>query len=143
MEYNTTASGPWLKVDDSYDGKKVKLINECVKVESRFKDDDGNAKIENQVKAQFDGEEPVNMRLNWTTVYAMVDAFGKDSNQWIGHTLTARVKDATTGQSIYLVPEGFELVRDENKRWAIRRNQNLTSAGTEVPFSDADFPAID
>lgn len=121
MEYNTV-SGAWLKVDDSLDGKKVKLINECVKTESRFKDEDGTPKIENQVKAQIEGQnEPVNMRLNWTTVYGLIEAFGKDSKSWIGHNLVARVKDATTGQSVYLIPEGSELYRNEEKRWAIRK----------------------
>lgn len=121
MEYNQT-TGAWLKVEDVKDGQKVKLINECVKVESRFKEEDGTPKTENQVKAQFQGmREPVNMRLNWTTVYGLIDAFGKESKSWIGKTLTAMVKDATTGQSIYLIPEGSELYRNEEKRWAIRK----------------------
>ena len=52
---------------------------------------------------------------------ALRDAFGPDSKDWIGKVLTVRVKDATTGQSAYLLPEGFELYRNEEKRWAIRK----------------------
>lgn len=137
MEYNNV-SGAWLKVDDSLDGKKIKLLNECVTVESRFKNEDGSPKTENQVKAQFESGDPVNMRLNWTTVYGLIEAFGKESKSWIGHTLTARVKDATTGQSIYLIPDGFELVRNEEKRWTIRK-----IGGAEVDATPEDEAAED
>lgn len=135
MEYNST-TGAWLKVDEVKDGTKVKLVNECVKVESRFKDEDGTPKTENQVKAQFEGaSEPVNMRLNWTTVYGLIEAFGKESKSWIGQPLTAMVKDATTGQSIYLIPEGSELIRDENKRWTIRKTAVAGEINPEeIPF---------
>lgn len=136
MEYHTT-TGAWLKVEDSLSGKKVKLINECVQTQSKFLKDDGTPKTENVVKVQFEGQEPVNMRLNWTTVFALVEAFGKESKTWIGHTLTAQVKDMTTGQTVYLIPEGCELYRDESKRWAIRK-----IPGTSGPdYSEGELAA--
>lgn len=122
MEYNST-TGAWLKVDDTLDGKKAKLISECIMVESRFKDEKtGGPKTENQVKVQFEHlVEPINARLNWTTINGLKEAFGRESKNWIAHPLTAKVKDATTGQSLYLIPGGFELYRNEEKRWAIRK----------------------
>lgn len=136
MEYSTT-TGAWLKVEDNLNGKKVKLINECVMVESRFKDDKtGEPKTENQVKVQVEGAaEPVNARLNWTTVNGLKEAFGRESKGWIGHALTAMVKDATTGQSLYLIPEGSELYRNEEKRWAIRKvaKEETLSDGSPLP----------
>lgn len=146
MEYNTSLGGNWLtKVVpdlDTLEGKRVKLMNECVKVESRFKDDEGNAQVENQVKARFEHmKEIVNMRLNWTTVYALVEAFGKDSKDWMGKVLIARVKDATTGQSVYLIPEGFELIRDpETKRWTIKRIEQNNHVEMDS-VADMDFSA--
>ena len=135
MEYNTT--GAFYKTENVKDGQKVKLTGECVKAESRFKDEEGNAKTENQVKARFQGHDSdVSLRLNWTTVYGLAEAFGKESKDWIGRTLTAMVKDATTGQSLYLIPEGSELVRDENKRWTIKRGAETTSDGKEMPSFD-------
>lgn len=147
MEYNKSLGGAWLDADKVVDGSKVKIINEVVKRDSSFKDDEGNAKTENVGKVQFEGQEPVNMRFNWTTIYGLIDAFGNDSKTWVNKTLTARVREAVVGDKVrtivYLIPEGFELVKNEEKKLEIRRNENLTSAGTEVPFSDDDFPAID
>ena len=137
MEYNIT-SGAWLKNEDVADGAKIKLVSECKQTVSRFKDDEGNAKTDNEVKANVEGkDEPVNMRLNWTTIYALVEAFGKDSKDWIGHVLIAKPKDATTGVSLYLIPEGFELVRNEQKRWTIRKTGGVvepTIEPSEIPF---------
>lgn len=127
MEYNA-AAGAWLNTEKVEDGAKVKLVSECAMVVSRFKDDDGNPKTDNNVKVQFAGEkESVNMRLNWTTVYGLIAAFGKESKDWMGHTLTAHPKDATTGISIYLVAEGFELFRNDKKRWEIRKIESAKS----------------
>lgn len=123
-------------MNDELDGKKVKLVNECTQVVSRFKDEKtGEPKTENQVKGRVQGqEEVVNMRLNWTTVYGLVEAFGKESKEWIGKTLTAKVKDATTGQSLYLIPEGFELYRNEEKRSAIRKVETEKQENDDSSF---------
>lgn len=146
MEYTTSLGGKWLtkEVKDLsiLDGKRARITNECVKVESRFKDDDGNAQTENQAKVRFENlKEELNMRINWTSIYALIEAFGKDSKEWVGKILIARVKDATTGQSVYLIPEGFELVRDpETKRWTIKK------MGKDVQLDsleDMDFSAVE
>lgn len=128
-------SGAWLDKEKVIDGQKVKLVSECIKKDSKFKDDEGNPQIANEVKAHFDGaESPVNMNLNWTTVYALAEAFGKESKNWIGNSLTAKVKDATTGVSVYLIPEGFELVRGEDKRWTIKKVKSEEIDASEIPF---------
>jgi len=116
-------TGKWLDVNDDLDGKKLKFVNECVQeLSSKFKNKDGEFQMTNLVKARVQGaEESVNMRPNWTSIGAMRDAFGPDSKEWIGKVVTVRVKDATTGQSAYLIPDGFELYRNEEKRWAIRK----------------------
>lgn len=136
MEYNKSLGGAWLDADKVVDGSKVKIINETVKRDSQFKDEDGNAKQENVAKVQFDGQDPVNMRLNWTTIYGLIDAFGNDSKAWIGNTLTARVKEAVVGDKvrtiIYLVANGFELVKNEEKKLEIRKVET-TSDGAPMP----------
>ncbi len=143
MEYNTT-TGAWLNVENVKDGQKVKLINECTQVLSRFKNEKtGEPKMENQVKAQFQGmDSPVNMRLNWTTIYGLIHAFGKESKSWIGHTLTAMVKDATTGQSVYLIPEGYELVRNEEKRWTIKKTGGASVESTQPEYPEEIDPSL-
>lgn len=132
MKYNAT-TGAWLDKEKVTDGQKVKIVSECTKKESKFTNPDGTPQIANEVKVQFEGmEEPVNMNLNWTSIYGLIEVFGDESADWMGHTLTAHPKDATTGVSVYLVPEGSELYRNEEKRWAIRKVEK-TSDGSEMP----------
>lgn len=140
MIYNNT-TGAWLDVNDDLDGKKIKFVNECVQTPSdKFKNEDGTPKTTNLVKVRVEGApEPVNMRPNWTSIGALRDAFGVDSKDWIGKVLTARVKDATTGQSVYLIPEGFELYRNEEKRWAIRRAA-IGDAPQEANEPEINYP---
>jgi hypothetical protein len=126
MEYNKSQSGKWVNADEVVNGSKAKIITECVKQESKVKDPEGNAKTENIAKVRFQGAaEAVNMRLNWTTIYGLIDAFGKDSKAWIGNVLTAITKEAMVGDTmrtiVYLVPEGFELVKNEEKKLEVRR----------------------
>jgi hypothetical protein len=125
MEYNKSLGGAWLDADKVVDGSKMKIINETVKRDSQFKDEDGVPKTENVAKVQFEGQDPVNMRLNWTTIYGLIDAFGNDSKAWIGNPLTARVKEAVVGDKvrtiIYLIANGFELVKNDEKKLEIRK----------------------
>lgn len=135
MQYANT-SGAWLDVNDELDGKKLKFVTECEQVLSdKFKNTDGTPQMGNLVKVRVQGaEESVNMRPNWTSIGAMREAFGTESKDWIGKVVTVRVKDATTGQSAYLLPDGFELFRNEDKRWAIRK----VGSGEEQPAAADD-----
>lgn len=142
MEYAKSTGGAWIDADAVQDGSKVKIVNECVKQESAFKDKDGNTKTENIAKVRFQGgEEPLNMRLNWTTIYGLIDAFGKDSKGWIGHILTAHTREAMVGDKvrtiIYLVPDGFALVKNEEKKLEIRK---VEPQADEIDYSMADEP---
>lgn len=126
MEYSKSIGGAWLDTKTLAKGSKVKIINETVKQDSQFKDKEGNAKVENVAKVQIEGEaNPVNMRLNWTTIYGLIDAFGKESKSWIGQPLTAEKVRALVGDTmrdiIYLVPEGFELGENEESKLVIKR----------------------
>lgn len=146
MEYSKSLGGAWLDADKVQDGSKVKIINETVKRDSSFKDDEGNAKTENVAKVQFDGQDAVNMRLNWTTIYGLIDAFGNDSKSWIGNPLTARVKEAVVGDKvrtiIYLVAEGFDLVKNDEKKLEIRRAMPLVSEASNEGETMSDGSAM-
>lgn len=149
MIYNTQPSGAWLNNEKVVDGTRVKLVTECVEQVSRFKDEKtGEFKRENLAKLQFQGApEPVNARINWTTIKGLIDAYGKDSSHWMGHVLTARVKDATQGVSLYLLADGYELYRDDKKRWAIRKEikepaVDIGTDGIEYPAEDIDPESI-
>jgi hypothetical protein len=56
-------------------------------------------------------------------VYGLVRAFGKESKDWCNNVLTAHPVDAMVGDTmrtiIYLVPEGFELRKNAEKKLEI------------------------
>ncbi len=143
MEYNKGTSGGWVDADTVTTGDKFKIVSECTKQESRFKDKEGNAKTENIVKVRFKGaDESKNMRLNWTTIYALIDAFGKDSKEWVGKVLTLSTVDAMVGDTMrtimYLIPEGFELKKTDEKKMIISRVGGLEVKQEEVKSEESE-----
>jgi hypothetical protein len=145
MEYNKGTGGAWVDADKLSDGVKVKQVSECIKQESRFKNKDGEPKTENVAKVRVQGDQQTyNMRLNWTTVYGLIDAFGKESKEWIEKVLTVKMLDALVGDKmqtiIYLIPEGFELGKNEDKKMEIRK---IGGAGDVVPEDKIDYPTED
>jgi hypothetical protein len=145
-EYEKSA-GAWVDADKIKDGTKVKLVTECEKKLSRFKNAEGEPKMENQAQARFQGSEaPVNVRLNWTTIYGLIDAFGKDSKDWVGKVLTIKKREQTVGDKaydvLYYIPEGFELVKNAEKRLEIRKigdTEIVEEASEEVDESGIPF----
>lgn len=55
MEYNKGGGGAWVPADKLINGLKVKLVSECVKQESHFKNKDGEPKTENVAKVRLQG----------------------------------------------------------------------------------------
>ena len=53
MEYNKARGGKWTDTKVLKDGMRAKIMDECVRSESQFKDKDNNPKIENIAKVQF------------------------------------------------------------------------------------------
>jgi len=126
MQYEKSIGGDWVNGDNISNGAKIKIVSECTKQESKFKDKDGNYKTENIVKVRVKGEDDSkNMRLNWSTVYALIDAFGKESKDWVNNILTVQTLDAMVGDTmrtiIYLIPDGFELIKTEEKKMIIQK----------------------
>lgn len=145
MEYNKSQGGDWLDTNKVTTGSKVKIVSECTKQESRFKDKEGNSKIENQTKVKVQGQDGVfNMRLNWTTVYGLIDAFGKESKEWVEKVTTVKTLDAMVGDTmrtiIYLIPEGFELRKNAESKMEIAKVGTSDGIdvspddGVEIPF---------
>lgn len=103
--------GAWVKASEVVSGTPVKLITEATESESEF----GKQVT---AKAHFKGaDEAVNLRINKPTLNGLIDAFGKDSKEWIGKVMTAVTEKAIVGGKrvtiMYLVPEGFALKEDD------------------------------
>lgn len=71
----------------------------------------------------------------------MVDAFGEDSKEWQGHYLTVETeKVRVAGKSVtalYLIPEGYEKVDDNNGYAMIIREGSIAES---VPLIDDTMP---
>jgi len=109
--------GSWVKGSEVKSGTKCKLVSETNPRQSQFLDKNGNPKVQDVAKVQFQGDpEPKNINLNRATIDALTDAFGEDSKAWMGHHLTAETEKVVIGgkrvTAVYLVPEGYELGED-------------------------------
>jgi hypothetical protein len=150
MEYNKGGGGAWVPGEKLVNGLKVKLVSECVKQESRFKNKDGDPKTENVAKVRLQGDEQTyNIRLNWATVFGLVDAFGKESKEWIGKVLTVKVVRALVGDTmrniVYLIPEGFELGENSEQKLEIRKigdKEVVSEEKVEYPQEDINVDDI-
>ncbi len=114
-EKTTGVAGGWVKAAEVVSGTKAKLVSECVPVQSVY---EGQPRTQNVAKVRFQGEEgeAKNMNLNKPTINGLIDAFGSDSNAWIGKVLTAQTEKMVVGgkrvTALYLIPEGYKLGED-------------------------------
>jgi hypothetical protein len=137
-QQSSSVSGAWVKGSDVVNGSKCKLVSEAKPIPSQFKDKNGNAKNQDVAKVRFQGEEgeAKNVSLNRATINALVEAFGEDSNSWMGQILTAHTeKVVVSGKrvtAVYLIPEGFELNEDDNGYVVITRKGEQVSAPSEA-----------
>jgi hypothetical protein len=159
MDYSNVArGGSWAKAADLKDGTRAKILDECTRVESQFKDDKGNVQMRDVCKVKFEGVGELNTNLNRATIRALVEAFGKDSKEWIGKVLKVHTERTTVAgrrvTALYLVPEGYEVGEDDEGYVAIRKNGTsskkadefdaIIDAGPEVEVSvnDSDDDAF-
>lgn len=141
MLYDQTfsVSGDWVKAAELKSGTRAGILNETKRVPSQFKDEKGNVKEQDIAKVKFEGVGERNVALNRATINALVAAFGRDSNDWIGKVLTVQTEKMLVGgkrvTALFLVPEGFELREDSGGYLEI-----VTKG---IPQTrDADIPVI-
>lgn len=133
FQKKTSVQGGWVKAADVVSGTKCKLITEATKQEGEY----GEQTV---AKIRFQGaDEALNVRLNNTTIGGLVDAFGPDSNDWIGKVLTAHTeKSMVSGRRVtvlYLLAEGYELREDSNGYLQVMEKLSATPpTDTDLPF---------
>lgn len=111
--------GAWAKAIELTNVKKAKIVSETNPMPSQFTNKDGSPKVQDVCKVRFEGkDEPLNVSLNRATIDGLVDAFGEESAKWQGHVLNVETeKIRVAGKNVvtlYLVPEGYEKIDDEN-----------------------------
>ena len=140
MQYEKSVQGSWVKSDDVKSGTKAKLISETAPKQGKFTDDEGKPKMQDVAKIRFEGvEEPLNIALNRATIYGLIDAFGSDSKEWIGKTLTTQTEKMIVAgrnvRALYLIPEGFELTEDSGGYNVITKIGDVDDITPEqIPF---------
>jgi hypothetical protein len=135
--------GAWVKASEVVSGTPVKLITEATESDSEF----GKQVT---AKARFKGaEEAVNIRINKPTLNGLIDAFGKDSKEWIGKVMTAITEKAIVGGKrvtiMYLVPENFELAEDEGGYMIVKpkvAGETPRTRSKEEVEEDIDLSAV-
>ena len=140
MKYaqKTNVGGEWLKNSELTNGTLVTLASETKEIPSTFED----GKMQNVAKIKVKGFDGLkNVRLNWTTISALIEAFGDESNNWVGKVLTAHTeKIQVAGKRVtvlYLVPEGFEVTEDSEGYVKVLRKEVVK---TEVPVAEDSKP---
>lgn len=135
-------SGAWAKGSELQSVKRAKILTEATPKASKFQNEDGSVKMQDVCKVKFEGvEEPLNTNLNRATIGALVDAFGEDSKNWIGKVLTVNILEGSKGFSIYLIPDGFKRIRDENNYVVIVRDEDAPAPATDdIPVVKDDAP---
>jgi hypothetical protein len=115
----STVGGKWAKAAEIKNGIRAKIVSETKPQPSTFLNKDGSAKTQDVAKVQFEGMgEALNVSLNSATINGLVRAFGEDSKAWQGQYLSVETeKMRVAGKAVtalYLIPEGFKRIDDEN-----------------------------
>jgi hypothetical protein len=148
-EKHEAIGGSWLKGKEVRSGSKAKLKSEVHPVPSQFKDKEGNTKMQDVGKIIVQGDTEVkNISVNKASLSALVDAFGKDSKQWIDKVITIETMKVSVGgkmvTAVYLVPEGYALGEDDNGYVVITSNnaEKILMGDDEVDddISPEDIP---
>jgi len=126
--------GAWVDKKTIKDGTKVSLVSETKSIEG------GEYGSQDVAKARFEGDdESKNVQLNRTTLNGLIDAFGEESNDWIGKLLFAHIENAIIGGKrrtiLYLVPDGYELTENSDGYLDVLKKGGTPTA-TDDPIPD-------
>lgn len=144
MKYDKpqSVSGAWVKCNEIQSGARCKLVSAAERMPSQFKDEKtGETKYQDVAKVLFSGDaETKNISLNRATISALIDAFGDESENWQGHVLRAETQKVRVGgravTALYLVPENYERIDDENGYTVIVKKGTKVDAPEDVPALD-------
>lgn len=125
MQYKkkTGGGGAWVDKASLKSGQKAKIVSETEPQEGQWGTQD-------VCKVRFQGQDDsVNVNLNQATINALVEAFGEDSKEWIGKTLTVQVENSVISgkrvKILYLIPEGFEVGEDAGGYLVIKKSGDI------------------
>lgn len=147
-EPQSGVSGKWIKADELPKGIKAKIKTEAKPEPSRYTNKDGSMKMQDVCKVLIQGSmEPVNASLNKATIHALIEAFGKDSKEWIDKVLTVEtMRMLVSGKmttAVFFLPEGYELGQDDGGYMVVRKIGSGQTSGLTQEAKDTIKAARD
>lgn len=138
-------SGKWVDKKEVMANKitQAVIVTETEPEPSQWKDDEGNVQTQDVCKVKFDGlgDEALKVALNKVVIRGLAGAFGEDSRLWIGKPLQVETEKTRVGGkagiALYLIPEGYEKVDNEDGYAEIRK------MGFAQQTSKDDIPVIE
>jgi hypothetical protein len=137
-----SVAGARVKGAEVESGSRCKLMSETTHMASQFKDEKTDeTKFQDVAKVLFSGDtETKNISLNRASINGLVDAYGEESADWQNHVLSCETEKMRVGgravTAVYLVPEGYERVDDENGYTVIVKKGTQVAAPEELPGID-------
>lgn len=133
---NTSTGGAWVDKSSLRIGQKAKIVSETNPEPSIHLDEKtGLPRIQDVCKVRFEGQnEAVKVALNRTTLNALIEAYGEDSKNWQGNTLTVSIERRDGKYFMHLVPQGYKITKD---------TEGYTIIIPDIPVSsNQDIPVI-
>ena len=142
---SSSVSGSWADKRAIHEKgvKNAKIVSETRPEPSMFKNEKtGEPQTQDVCKVRFAGiEGDFNLSLNRATLNGLIEAFGEDSQDWMNKVLTVNVLEGSKGFSVYLIPEGFERVRDDNNYVVITKIGGQSNVSQTLK-KDEEIPTI-
>lgn len=141
MEFSkSSGGGAWLDKSILANRDLAKLVTEAVEIEGQNgKQVVAKIRIKSVTGKVTDAQ---NVAINNPSKNALIDAFGKDSTQWVNKPLMIHIEKTMIagkrGLALYLVPEGFEVTEDAGGYVVVARKG--AGAPAITPSKTIDYP---
>lgn len=113
IEKSSSVFGKWLDKKALVNGDVIKIVSEASEQPNRQGD---GTQLVVKVLVKGKSKEPENFSINTQSRNALIDAFGKDTKEWVDKVLNIAVEKVIVagkrGIAVYLIPEG--MVMKEN-----------------------------
>ena len=135
VKKESNIQGAWLDKKTVKEGDKIEIASEAQETESQFG-------VQLVAKVKVGGNE-VKTNINKPSKNALIEAFGTETKDWVGKTVTAHLETGLTAGkrtvAIYMIPEGFEFTEDEGGYMTIINTSQEESDNSAVIEAD-DIP---
>lgn len=113
--------GKWLDKKELASGDVIKLTTEAQEVPSQ----QGGMQLVAKALVKGGDKEAKNLAINTPSKNALIQAFGDDTQEWVGKLLSVHVEKTVIagkrGIALYLIPEGFEQGETDDGYIVVRR----------------------